>query len=564
MRRPVQCGVRSGSGARFGSGARSKSGARFRPGGGPGRAPGSGRPTGPPGAGGPGLADGLFGPPAARRRRTLATRVALVTTAVAVVAVLVAGLVSLGLVRSAGDADARRTLAALADAAADAGAGGRLTGPAARRAQTRARLTALKIDFTFITRGGGTTGGPAEGRAARALTAAEREEVVAGRPLSLTRDVGGTRTLVEARQTTGGGIVLAQALSDASFAREAVGRIGIALLVGLAVAVLAGILLARLLARPLRRAATAAHDLARGRRDVRLPPEGPAEVAEVADALTRLSGALATSEGRQRDFLLSVSHELRTPLTAITGFAESLADGVTTGADVRPVGRTVLGEARRLDRLVSDLLDLARLGAQDFRIDLHPVDLTALVASAGDVWRARCEAVGVRAQVDAAAPPGALRHRRDPGPAGPRRPGRERAAGHPGRRPGRARPVRAARRRRPPGPRRRPRADPGGLRGRLRAVRAVRALPRRPAGRHRRRAGPGARAGHPARRHRGGRPGGRGRRLLHRPAAAGRTGPVPPDGRAPAAARRGRVRTGPKQSVGSLLGRTRRPTKGPA
>jgi two-component system sensor histidine kinase BaeS len=319
---------------------------------------------------------------------------------VAAVAVLVAGLVSLGLVRSAGTDDARRTLAALADAAAGDDGGGRLGGPAARRMRIRNQLNALKIDFTFITRSGATSGGPADGRAARALTERERVAVLGGASLSLTRDVGGTRTLVEARQTGSGGIVLAQAFSDASFAREAVGRIGIALLVGLAVAVLAGILLARLLARPLRRAAAAAHDLARGRRDVHLPPEGPAEVAEVADALTRLSGALATSEGRQRDFLLSVSHELRTPLTAITGFAESLADGVTTGADVRPVGRTVLGEAHRLDRLVSDLLDLARLGAQDFRIDRHPVDLTALVATAGDVWRARCEAVGVRAQID--------------------------------------------------------------------------------------------------------------------------------------------------------------------
>jgi len=334
------------------------------------------------------------------RRPTLAARIALVTTAVAVVAVLVAGLVSLGLVRSAGVDDARRTLAALADAAAGDDGGGRFGGAAARRVRTRNQLNALKIDFTFITRSGATSGGPADGRAARALTEPERAAVVGGESLSLTRDVGGTRTLVEARQTGSGGIVLAQALSDAGFAREAVGRIGIALLVGLGVAVLAGILLARLLARPLRRAAAAAHDLARGRRDVHLPPEGPAEVAEVADALTRLSGALATSEGRQRDFLLSVSHELRTPLTAITGFAESLADGVSTGADVRPVGRTILGEAHRLDRLVSDLLDLARLGAQDFRIDRHPVDLTALVASAGDVWRARCQAVGVRAQVD--------------------------------------------------------------------------------------------------------------------------------------------------------------------
>lgn len=360
-------------------------------------------PVGPaPDAAGPGLGDGWSGRAPGRRRGTLAGRIALVTTAVAVVAVLVAGLVSLGLVRSAGDDDARRTLAALADAAADTAAAGngRPGATITKRTQVRNQLNGLKIDFTLLTRQGATSGGPADGRAARALTAPERADVVAGRSISLTRDVGGTRTLVEARPAPGGGVVLAQALSDASFARQAVGRIALALLIGLAVAVLAGILLARLLARPLRRAAETAHLLAAGARDVRVEPAGPAEVAEVAESLNRLSTALATSEGRQRDFLLSVSHELRTPLTAITGFAESLADGVSTGPDVRPVGRTVLGEARRLDRLVSDLLDLARLGALDFRIDRQPVDLTALVAAAGEVWRARCEAVGVVGLVD--------------------------------------------------------------------------------------------------------------------------------------------------------------------
>jgi two-component system, OmpR family, sensor kinase len=329
----------------------------------------------------------------ARPRGTLAGRVALVTTVVAVVVVLVAGLVSWGLVRSAGDADARRTLAALADAAADSTGGGR---PALARQRTRAGLTALKIDFTFLTRAGGTTGGPADGRAATALTAAERAQVAASTPLSLSRH----RTLIEARPTPTGGIVLVQALSDASLAGAAARRFLLALLIGLAVAVVAGILLARILARPLRRAAGTAHLLAAGARDVRVPPEGPAEVAEVAESLNRLAAALATSEGRQREFLLSVSHELRTPLTAITGYAESLADGVVTGADVAPAGRTVLGEARRLDRLVSDLLDLARLGAQDFRIDAQPVDLTELVAAAGEVWRARCAAVGVTARLD--------------------------------------------------------------------------------------------------------------------------------------------------------------------
>jgi two-component system sensor histidine kinase BaeS len=354
-------------------------------------------PAGPPGDGG--WAGG-------RGRPTLASRIALVTTAVAAVAVLVAGLVTLGLVRSAGDADARKTLSALADFAADSSDGqGRIGRPALARQRTRNQLNALNIDFTFLTRTGAAVGGPVDGLAARALTDTERAAVAGGESLSLTREVGGSRALVEARPTRTGGLVLAQPLAEASVARQAVGRIGVAMLVGLAVAALAGLLLARLLARPLRRAASAAHALAAGARGVRVPPEGPAEVAEVADSLNTLSAALAVSEGRQRDFLLSVSHELRTPLTAITGFAESLADGVTTGEDVRPVGRTVLGEARRLDRLVSDLLDLARLGAQDFRIDRRPVDLTALVAAAAEVWRARCEAVGVAFRAELPAHP---------------------------------------------------------------------------------------------------------------------------------------------------------------
>jgi two-component system sensor histidine kinase BaeS len=55
----------------------------------------------------------------------------------------------------------------------------------------------------------------------------------------------------------------------------------------------------------------------------------------------------------------------------------------------------MLGEARRLERLVGDLLDLARLGAQDFRIDPSAVDVTAVADSAAAVWSDRCAAAGV-------------------------------------------------------------------------------------------------------------------------------------------------------------------------
>lgn len=47
-----------------------------------------------------------------------------------------------------------------------------------------------------------------------------------------------------------------------------------------------------------------------------------------------------------------------------------------------------------MDRLVSDLLDLARLGADRFTLDIQPVDLGALLTEAARIWRPRCETVG--------------------------------------------------------------------------------------------------------------------------------------------------------------------------
>ncbi|MEP7055302.1 MAG: histidine kinase dimerization/phospho-acceptor domain-containing protein, partial [Actinomycetota bacterium] len=110
--------------------------------------------------------------------------------------------------------------------------------------------------------------------------------------------------------------------------------------------------------------------------------------------------ALSASEGRQREFLLSISHELRTPLTVLGGFAEAIADGVTTGDEAAAAGATIQSEAARMQRLVADLLDLARLGADDFRLDLTPVDLTALITDAATVWTQRCAAVGVLHSVE--------------------------------------------------------------------------------------------------------------------------------------------------------------------
>jgi two-component system sensor histidine kinase BaeS len=136
--------------------------------------------------------------------------------------------------------------------------------------------------------------------------------------------------------------------------------------------------------------------MADGSRSVTLRPEGPVEIADIAVSLNRLNAALVVSEGRQREFLLSVSHELRTPLTAVKGYAEALADNVIPPEDVARTGAIVSAEAARLDRLVRDLLDLARLGAVDFHIAPVDVDLVEIGEDAGAVWVDRATPEGVR------------------------------------------------------------------------------------------------------------------------------------------------------------------------
>ncbi|GAA4996639.1 hypothetical protein GCM10025734_28530 [Kitasatospora paranensis] len=113
------------------------------------------------------------------------------------------------------------------------------------------------------------------------------------------------------------------------------------------------------------------------------------------------------SENRQREFLLSVSHELRTPLTALRGYAEALADGMIEPERLPEVGRILAGETQRLDRFLGDLLDLARLEADDFRLETAATDLTALVAEAAAFWAEPAARHGVGLRCEPPRPSGA-------------------------------------------------------------------------------------------------------------------------------------------------------------
>ena len=180
-------------------------------------------------------------------------------------------------------------------------------------------------------------------------------------------------------------------------------RMGYGALVSLVIALAAVVFYTRRATAPIRHAVEAAEQMAAGSREVRLVEGGVAEFAHLAHSMNALSDALATSEDRQRQFLLSVSHELRTPLTALNGYAEAMSDGLVDAEDITRVGAVMTDEAARLRRLVEDLLDLARAGAVELRLDPQEVDLAALVASAGVVWADRCEREGLEFRTESPA-----------------------------------------------------------------------------------------------------------------------------------------------------------------
>jgi two-component system sensor histidine kinase BaeS len=327
-----------------------------------------------------------------KRRASLATRISLLSVGIAVVTAVLAGALAAGLIRNNGADTARKTLGRLADVTQSVAINGRTGAPA--QARLRTALQGLDVRSGVVRRNGAIVTAFALVR--RSVTAEDVADLLGGRDVSATRSVAGSTVFVEARAVDGAGVVLVQRRADAVAQNErALRRIVLALLIAGAAAALLGLFVAWRLARPLRRAAAAAHSLAAGNRDVTLAADGPAEVVEVSEAVNALAGALRHSEQRQRDFLLSVSHDLRTPLTAISGYAESLADDVIPPEEAAHVGGVMLAEAKRLERLVGDLLDLARLGADDFRIEFAPVDLVGVVDGAARVWADRCAASGV-------------------------------------------------------------------------------------------------------------------------------------------------------------------------
>ncbi|MGI8714413.1 MAG: sensor histidine kinase [Solirubrobacteraceae bacterium] len=204
----------------------------------------------------------------------------------------------------------------------------------------------------------------------------------------------GRSLIYAARRTANGRVVLVRGARLAfSEWRPFLISLALAGLGGAALAAMLSWLLARRLTRPIGALASATERVAAGEPGVEVPVQGEDELAGLGRSFNAMSAELGRARESQRRFLESVSHELKTPLTSIRGYAEALSEGA-----VEPAlgSRVVLAEADRLERLVFDLLDLARLGRSDFAVGHEPVDLAAVSATAVQRHLPRARELGVQ------------------------------------------------------------------------------------------------------------------------------------------------------------------------
>ena len=157
-------------------------------------------------------------------------------------------------------------------------------------------------------------------------------------------------------------------------------KLALAFGIGIPIAGLLVIYFSRRIVRPLEALTAAADEVAAGHYDIAMPERtGGTEVERLAARFDEMTARLAESEQLSRNFLMSVSHELRTPLTAIRGHVAALREGVLEDEASRGRSLEVISEeALRLERLVGDVLDLAKLDARRFALLREEVDMRAL------------------------------------------------------------------------------------------------------------------------------------------------------------------------------------------
>jgi signal transduction histidine kinase len=163
-------------------------------------------------------------------------------------------------------------------------------------------------------------------------------------------------------------------------------------IIALVISIIIAFFLARSVYLPVSRVTRAAEEIADGKFEQEVVPEGPAEIERLAYRFNQMAEQVRNSQMLLRNFVADVSHELRSPLTSIQGFATAILDGTAKDKESQARAAGIINdESKRMMRLVNDLLELSRIESGQIEMAKGPVDLKELLEQCREMYALRIE-----------------------------------------------------------------------------------------------------------------------------------------------------------------------------
>jgi signal transduction histidine kinase len=172
-----------------------------------------------------------------------------------------------------------------------------------------------------------------------------------------------------------------------------------AILGALIIALLIGIVLARTLTQPLRALTVAAQSITQGKLEQQVKVTSNDEIGQLADAFNRMSAEVARVNQMRRQMTADIAHDLRTPLTVISGYIESMREGVLKPTPQRM--DLIYSEIERLQNLVGDLRMLSLADAGELSLNPQSISPKNLLDRAAALFRHQAEQQKISLRVDA-------------------------------------------------------------------------------------------------------------------------------------------------------------------
>ena len=145
------------------------------------------------------------------------------------------------------------------------------------------------------------------------------------------------------------------------------------------IAFIISFVLTKQITSPVKKMKNAAKSIASGNFKEKIPITSNDEIGQLAQSFNLMTESLRELEAMRSSFISDVSHELRTPMTIISGFVEGVIDGTIPKEEQEKYLKIVLDEAKRLSRLVGELLEASKLEQGKIKLMKTNLDMNRML-----------------------------------------------------------------------------------------------------------------------------------------------------------------------------------------